>query len=194
MSETTISFLFTHMRTADDHPLRFFFLTALSRRRPVLYRAPERKVFATPRRRSSDAGDALFVARDAPNRDRAKHESMLLLSAGSRRRPSPSRRNFRRNSRVRGPSLGSETRPAGARGPARVARRGRRVRARAHRARRRRDARGGRASDAGADELADARAESRPRENPDNVSVRKQSRRKATTTTTTTTTSQKTTT
>lgn len=139
------------------------------------YRAPERKVFATPR-------DALFVARDAPNRDRAKHESMLLLSAGSRSTPVPaSRRNFRRSARVRGPpssSLGS-----GDRGLPRT-RAAQRVSLGAAaafaRGRAERGAVATRAADepldAGADEPADARAESRfSRENLDDVSVRKKS-------------------
>ena len=160
----------------------FFFLTPLSRRRPVLYRAPERKVFATPRRRSSDAGDALFVARDAPNRDRAKHESMLLLSAGSRSTPvSASRRNFRRNSRVRGPSLGSADRDPRARAAQRVSLG---AAAAFARGRTERGAVAMRAADepldAGADVPADARAESRfSRENLDDVSVRKKREKKS---------------
>ena len=139
-------------------------------------------MFATPRRRSSDAGDALFVARDAPNRDRAKHESMLLLSAGSRSTPvSASRRNFRRSARVRGPSLGSADRDPRARAAQRVSLG---AAAAFARGRTERGAVAMRAADepldAGADEPADARAESRfSRENLDDVSVRKKREKKS---------------
>ena len=122
------------------------------------------------------------MARDAPNRDRAKHESMLLLSAGSRSTPvSASRRNFRRNSRVRGPSLGSADRDPRARAAQRVSLG---AAAAFARGRTERGAVAMRAADepldAGADEPADARAESRfSRENLDDVSVRKKREKKS---------------
>ena len=122
------------------------------------------------------------MARDAPNRDRAKHESMLLLSAGSRSTPvSASRRNFRRNSRVRGPSLGSADRDPRARAAQRVSLG---AAAAFARGRTERGAVAMRAADepldAGADVPADARAESRfSRENLDDVSVRKKREKKS---------------
>ena len=195
------------MRTADDHPLRFFFFffEALSRRRPVLYRAPERKVFATPRRRSSLVPlDALFVRATAPNRDRAKHESMLLLSAGSRSTPvsasvetSGGTRAFVvRRCRLSGLSEAQTATRGRARPSACRSARPPRSRAGAPSAAPSRCARRTRPLDAGADEPADARAET-------DVSRVAEPRRRlrsqevdlnSGTTTTTTTTSQKTTT
>ena len=143
-------FFYSHTRMTDDAPCAFFFGRPF-RRRPVLYRAPERKVFATPRSGRAMPGTH-SSARDARTATARSTKACFSLSAGSARRPSrvPSKLRATRAFVVRRCRLSglseAQTATRGRGGPARVARRGRRVRARAHRARRRRDARGGRAS------------------------------------------------